>query len=319
MVESLLALPFVIFFGLFIVQIAWLWQGHITLRTALNSGSRAGISTQADPAQIESAIVEGLSPLYGGVDSMAGVVGKALVAKVDYAFGQSIGMHQVQQLSPTSESFADWGQPARDVFGKYLKNSQHHRIYEIPAHIIGEGQGAAKGLLQPASGVARKDGTLPVGKLSQQSLADAQVLKLKLSYGVRLNVPFVGPLMASFLRLWYGCASTLVDSSGKMGVVDFSASKWTQAAQVLTTMKQDEDAKMACKGLNASKLASKLSLQQFGERWVMHVTGSMRMLTPARPSSWVKSGGNQPVVVQKASGLKARGQFGSIDTSAPKR
>jgi hypothetical protein len=90
------------------------------------------------------------------------------------------------QLSPTTASFDDWAEPARDANGGLMAD-----VREIPNDNL----------------VARAEasGAPAVGAASGQTLADANLLRLRLEYGVPLVVPVVGRLIASAVRVWNEC------------------------------------------------------------------------------------------------------------------
>jgi hypothetical protein len=73
--------------------------------------------------------------------------------------------------------------------------------------------------MQPASGVAGMAGVEVIGRLSGQTFADANVLRLELVYGLRLVVPVVGPIVVRALARWSGCGRVPAPSSGRFGLL----------------------------------------------------------------------------------------------------
>jgi hypothetical protein len=110
------------------------------------------------------------------------------------------------QQSPTPESFDDWAEPARNANGELLEG-----VREIP----NDNLGVRSTRMQPASGLAGLRGAEPIGQVSSQTLNDANLLRLRLDYGVPLVVPLVGRLMAWTLRVWDGCEG--LQSGGASG------------------------------------------------------------------------------------------------------
>jgi hypothetical protein len=62
--------------------------------------------------------------------------------------------------------------------------------------------------MQPASGRAGERSGEPIGAASGQTLSDANLLRLRLDYGVPLVVPVAGRLIAWALRAWDGCTAS---------------------------------------------------------------------------------------------------------------
>ncbi|MEO6271089.1 MAG: hypothetical protein ABIP08_12385, partial [Lautropia sp.] len=65
---------------------------------------------------------------------------------------------------------------------------------------------------QPRSGTSGQQVSEPIGRLSGQTLADANLLRLELVYGVRLVVPIVGRLIIRTLSAWHQCTGASVPS-----------------------------------------------------------------------------------------------------------
>jgi hypothetical protein len=109
-------------------------------------------------------------------------------------------MH-LAQLSPTNASFDDWAEPARDANGGLMAE-----VREIPNDNL----------------VARAEasGAPAVGAASGQALADANLLRLRLDYGVPLVVPVVGRLISSAVRVWNGCE---IGSPKRIGLIRLDA------------------------------------------------------------------------------------------------
>jgi hypothetical protein len=60
-------------------------------------------------------------------------------------------------------------------------------------------------LKAPSSGIAGWRGAEPIGRQSRQTLTDANLLRIELTYGVPAYVPVVGRLLSWSLRTWEGC------------------------------------------------------------------------------------------------------------------
>ena len=195
-VETLIAVPVVLWLGLAVLQWALVFQARSAVVFALNEAARAGTVSGADPLAIDHGLARGLVPFLGGSVDAAGHLAGIALAERHVAAGRAGGWLLLRQLSPTAQSFEDWAEDDIDDFGRpdpsrrvIPNDNLTHRIH----------------LTSPAGGVAGYRGDEPIGARSGQTLADANLLKLELVYGVPLNVPFVGPLAAWALRIVDGC------------------------------------------------------------------------------------------------------------------
>lgn len=197
LVETLLAAPVVLLLGLGGLQWALLFHARTAIEYGLFEAVRAGSVAQADPAAIESGLARGLMPYRYGVDAARPWAAAVAATGADLRQGLAAGWVVLRQLSPTLESFVDWGEPARDAAGHPLPG-----VVEIPNDSL---QWSAS--RRPASGVAGMRGSEPVGARSQQTLNDANLLKLELRYGVPMSVPLAGRLAVWLMRIVDGCAA----------------------------------------------------------------------------------------------------------------
>lgn len=201
MVESLIALPLLFIVGLGAVQFALVMHARQALNFALIEAARAGSVGHAEVGAIRSGLSRGLVPwLYGANDLGEYAVNLARAA-VHIRQGEAIGWMRVAQLSPTHASFDDWAEPARDANGGLMADMR-----EIPNDNL----------------VARAEaiGAPAVGASSGQTLADANLLRLRLDYGVPLVVPVVGRLISSAVRVWNGCE---IRSPKRIGLIRLDA------------------------------------------------------------------------------------------------
>lgn len=195
-VETLIAAPVVLWLGLAVLQWALVFHARSAVVFALSEAARAGAVSGADPQAIDRGLARGLAPFLGGAADAAGHLAAIAGAQGHVAAGRAGGWLLLRQLSPTAQSFEDWAEDDIDDFGRpdpsrrvIPNDNLTHRIH----------------LTVPAGGVAGHRGDEPIGSRSGQTLADANLLKLELVYGVPLNVPFVGPLAAWALRIVDGC------------------------------------------------------------------------------------------------------------------
>ena len=203
MVEALIALPLLFIVGLGAVQFALVMHARQALNFALIEAARAGSVGHAETNAIRSGLSRGLVPWLYGANDLGEYALNLARAAVHIRQGEAIGWIQLAQLSPTNASFDDWAEPARDANGGLLAD-----VREIPNDNL----------------VARAEasGAPVVGAASGQTLADANLLRLRLDYGVPLVVPVVGRLNSSAVRVWNGCE---IGSPKRIGLIKLDTPK----------------------------------------------------------------------------------------------
>ncbi|MFO1300395.1 MAG: TadE/TadG family type IV pilus assembly protein [Burkholderiaceae bacterium] len=206
-VETLLAVPIVLLLGLGALQWAMLFHARTALEYALLEGARAGSVAQARPDAIEAGLARGLMPFWFGVDATRPWAVAVGASGVQLRQGLAAGWVAWRQIAPTVEGFGDWGEPARDAAGYPVPG-----LVEIPNDSL-----QWSSLRPPAGGVAGLRGDEPIGARSQQTLTDANLLKLELRYGVPMTVPLVGRIAVWVMRIADGCAAP---SARRLGAVD---------------------------------------------------------------------------------------------------
>lgn len=207
MVESLIALPVLLLTGLTLLQVALLAHARDALHLAVLEGARAGSVGHAEPRAVEAGLARGLAPLLAagsGSDDAARQLAHA-TARLDEAL--RAGWTRWRQLSPTRESFLDWGVVARAPDG--LPRAE----VEISVDHIG----TEAALRTPATGTAGNVAGAPIGAASGQTLTDAALLRIELVHGVPAVVPLAGRLIAFTLAAIDGCA---LPRMRRLGVLD---------------------------------------------------------------------------------------------------
>jgi hypothetical protein len=195
-IETLLALPALLLAGLATVQLALLYRAQHALNHAVFEAARAGSLTHASPERSRDGLARGLAPWLYGAATLQEHAGALVRARAHVAEGEAAGWLRIEQQSPTAASFADWAEPALDAAGLPMPE-----LREIPND--GLVHRARRG--RPSGDVAGLRGEEAIGAASGQTLADANLLRLRLQYGVPLVVPFAGRLIAATLRAWNGC------------------------------------------------------------------------------------------------------------------
>ncbi len=283
LVETLLAVPIVLLLGLGALQWALLFHARTALEYALLEGARAGSVAQARPDAIEAGLARGLMPFWFGVDATRPWPVAVGASGVQLRQGLAAGWVAWRQLAPTIESFGDWGEPARDAAGYPVAG-----LVEIPNDSL-----QWSSLRQPAGGLAGLRGDEPIGARSQQTLTDANLLKLELRYGVPMTVPLVGRIAVWLMRIVDGCATP---SARRLGAVDLGTPSPAAAPRA-----------WAC----AMYLAPDASGTPV-PRWPVRASATIRMQSPARRSAMTPA--RSESVVLAPSGSPAPAASASMTT-----
>ncbi len=256
LIETLLAAPIVLLLGLGALQWVLLFHARAAIEYGVFEAARAGSVAQARIDAIEDGLARGLMPFWQGSDALRPLPVALAASRVQLRHGLAAGWIVVRQLSPTIESFADWAEPARDPGGRPIAGTM-----EIPNDSL---QWAA--LRAPAGGTVAMRGREAIGRGSQQTLNDANLLKLELRYGVPMTVPLIGSVAAWILRIIDGCVPP---TRRRIGLVDLGTPATTSAARA-----------WACSIHHAP--------DEFGRpvaRWPVRASATVRMQSAARRSS----------------------------------
>jgi hypothetical protein len=234
--ELLLSLPFLGVLGLGGLQVTLVLLWRQQLIYTVEQGARAGSVAHADPEAITAGLGRGLAPLlFGATDAVSQQQAQAQ-GVVHMQIAQAAGWAQWRQLAPTAASFSDWAVPAIDATGQAIPG-----VSEIPIDSM-----AVRARFQaPASGQSGQRGHEPIGAASGQTLADASVLKIELTYWVPLQVPWVGTLAARIAQAASGCSA----QCGQYFAADFNGrpiARWpvrvASTQRMLTAPRQAGDA-----------------------------------------------------------------------------
>lgn len=183
LVEAAVVLPLLLFMALAIVQAALLFYARSVLTFATAEAARAGAVAHGDPGAMAAALRRAMLVYYGGGRSAAEVLASSLRAQADL---HAMAL-RIEVLSPTAASFADYNSPERQ---RHWATAQ--RV--IPNSALDE-------LSCPRDRPACNAD--PTRNASGQTLADANLLKLRVTYGVPpgKQVPLAGKLYVQALRL----------------------------------------------------------------------------------------------------------------------
>lgn len=260
-VESLLALPVLLFAGFVIVQIGLLWHAKFAVSHAALLAARHASLHHGSDAAVRDGVVQGLFPLMGRANSISEISGAIFKSGAEVTQGMAMGWIRWEILSPTRQSFLDWGAPGDPILSPGVSPGD----IEIPAHGVA---GLAR-RRRPASGVAEVIQGLPVGASSGQTLLEANNLKLHLQVGIPLHMPLAGPLLARALGFWSGCGFGLIQPTHRVGLVDFGS---------------DTAASLLNPSIECRALAAVDAQGHWRPRWPVEASAAVQMQSNARQS-----------------------------------
>ena len=168
-VEFLFAGGIITILGTVVLQYVLMFNAKNMVGHASFMAARAGSMHHAQLPDIQDAYARALIPLYGGGRSSAELAQALARARSDIA-----GNTRIELLNPTRESFDDWADAALAI--KY------------------EGRRAIRNANQ---GLRSRE---VIGATSGQNLQDANLIKVRITHGYELNVPFAGQLMQRLMR-----------------------------------------------------------------------------------------------------------------------
>ncbi len=283
-VEMLLAAPIVLMLGLGGLQWALLLHARTAVEYGLFEAARAGSVAQARPDAIEAGLARGLLPFWQGAGMPRAPAAALAAAQARLGQGLAAGWIDWRQIAPTMESFDDWAEPARDAFGRPMPGTA-----EIPNDSL-----QWPWLRMPAGGVAGMRGREPIGARSQQTLNDANVLKLELRYGVPLSVPLVGSIAAWLMRIVDGCEAP---SRRRLGLVDLGIPAPSAPRAWACAIHRAPDA-----------------TGRIVPRWPVRVSATVRMQSAARRSARTAHRAESPV---RTASLPTMGRAAGAGLPAP--
>jgi len=210
--EFLVVGPMLIFIGMGLVQMGLVFHAKSGLNFALQEGARVGAVNYGDVAAIERGVREGLIPFMGGGTSIGEVAATREKVRAEFQRGGASGWIRVKQLSPTPQSFSDWAEDSFDDNGRAIREIPNANLATLRCTRAPNG-GSAGTKQSTACG-----GGEPIGPDSQQTLADANLLKLEMTYGVKLAVPLVNRIVGSALSMAAGCTAAATQMLGPVSL-----------------------------------------------------------------------------------------------------
>jgi hypothetical protein len=175
LVEFVVVVPTVLFLLMNLIQYGLLYHAKSQLNYATFEAARAGTTGNANPTTIRAAFTRALTGYYGGGTSSAQLAASYAKAVADTPFVR------IEILSPTKESFDDYASP--DLAAKLKTSARvipntNLAFIQCPIDVPG----------------CNND---PQTNASGQTLADANLLKLRITYGIpeRKQIPLAGKFM----------------------------------------------------------------------------------------------------------------------------
>ena len=160
-------MPLATLFVLSLIQIGMVYMARLTLNHATFMAARVGSVHNADPEIIRTALLRGLSPFYQDSTDSSDVTRllKAwALTKLDNVPIKPYAA-KVEILSPSADTFTDFGVKDPKTKVTYIPNDNLEWR------------------------------TLGVGAKSKQNIRDANLLKLKVTYGYELKVPVIAGVL----------------------------------------------------------------------------------------------------------------------------
>jgi hypothetical protein len=175
LVEFVIVAPTLLFLLMNLIQYGLLYHAKSQVNYATFEAARVGTTSNADPAKIRTAFTRALTGYYGGGTSTA-----ELSASYDKAVEDVKSAVRIEILSPSKESFDDFNSPvlATKLGAKRVIPNSNLAFIQCPVDIPG----------------CNVD---PKGNASGQTLLDANLLKIRITYGIPANkqVPLAGRFM----------------------------------------------------------------------------------------------------------------------------
>lgn len=245
--ESLVTLSLTVLIILIVIQLALIYRVKLTLQYAAHEAARIGalnngaavvipldltkflglnyknqgattdirtanpalqiatsVFAAANRSSVWDGLVAGMLPLYAGSNATS----DKLPAYYGYAYGDLIRSSCIEYLNPTQQSFLDWG------FMEFAGEDRF--IYQIPTDTLRYRKPTAYDAAQlTINRIGDPGKTVPdkllKGNASNKTLAEANVLHLRINYGYKLEIPLAKDLFLTGYREAVALFGTLND------------------------------------------------------------------------------------------------------------
>ncbi len=175
LVEFVVVVPTVLFLLMNLIQYGLLYHTKSQLNYAAFEAARAGTTGNANPGVIQAAFIRSMTGYHGGGTSTGELAHSYAKAAAEAPYTR------IEILSPTKESFDDYASPelaTRLKTGKRVIPNSNLAFIQCPIDVPGCNNN-------------------PKSNASGQTLADANLLKLRITYGIpeRKQIPLAGRFM----------------------------------------------------------------------------------------------------------------------------
>ena len=194
--EFLFAVPALLLLGLGGLQTLFFYDAKTTLTYATFESARVGAVTHAQRSKIRSELGVRLSPIFGGDGSASGAL-KAMAES-------TLEVHnplftRIEILNPTQEAFEDFG----------VKNQSNGKR-EIPNDNL-------------------RSRSRQIGAKSGVTLQDANILKVKVTYGYKLEVPLIRHVLPAIMK-WVDPGNIVYYVAGRIPMTAVATVRMQSAA-----------------------------------------------------------------------------------------
>ena len=178
LVEFVVVVPTLLFLLMNLIQYGLLYHAKSQLNYATFEAVRAGTTSNADPAKIRTAFTRAMTGYYGGGTSTAQLAKSYAKALAD----TTAATVRIEILSPTKQSFDDYASPGLKsrlgISSRVIPNT-NLAFLKCPMDVPG----------------CNSD---PKSNQSGQTLADANLLKIRITYGIPAakQIPLAGRFMS---------------------------------------------------------------------------------------------------------------------------
>ena len=264
LLETVIAIPILLFLLSIILQLGLIWHAKFAVSHAAVVATRQASLNHGSHAAIRDGLVYGLLPLVGKTEGIKDLTTGLFRSGAEVTQGLAMGWIRWEVLSPTRQSFLDWGESADRLLSEGVSPGE----IEIPAAALP----AISQRRQPKSGVLTRLDGLPVGSASGQTLIDANNLKVYFQVGIPLRLPVAGKLLAKTLALWQGCGWSFNAPDDRLGLVNFGSGA---TPSLLSSS-------VECRSLAARDLSG-----DWQPRWPVGASAIIQMQSNARQSLMV--------------------------------
>ncbi|MBP3946753.1 TadE/TadG family type IV pilus assembly protein [Psychrobacter sp. K31L] len=212
LIEFITIGPMIFFLGMTGVQYTLMYNAKTNLTYASYEAARAGAIENASPEQIEMGLFKGFLPYLSASKGSSGSPADVAKLLVQTRLEEA-PFTKIEIINPTAEAFNDFNNP---TLQKTLGTQQKvipNKLTDIENSKHSKGKGSSSGM----------------------SVSEANVLKLRITYGYEPAIPLVGHVVASVASFLSGpkdAFRTMLFAAGKIPiVVDVSSQMLSPAVQ----------------------------------------------------------------------------------------